>query len=106
VREIAIDTASAWFREHLRQVDPDRHLRFQAELKPGSEEIAGLFQGGGDVLGANDTSAAVGYAPLSETERLVLETERYLNSPAFKAHFPETGEDVKVMGVRTQGKRI
>jgi S-adenosylmethionine synthetase len=52
------------------------------------------------MLGANDTSAAVVYAPLSETERLVLETERYLNSPAYKARFPETGEDVKVMGVR------
>jgi S-adenosylmethionine synthetase len=55
------------------------------------------------MLGANDTSAAVGYAPLSETEQLVLEIEHYLNSPAFKARFPETGEDVKVMGVRTGG---
>jgi S-adenosylmethionine synthetase len=105
VRGIAIETASAWFREHLRQVDPDRHLRFQAELKPGSEELMRLFQGGGNVLGANDTSAAVGYALLSETERLVLETERYLNSAAFKARFPDTGEDVKVMGVRT-GMRL
>jgi S-adenosylmethionine synthetase len=86
-------------------VDPDRHLRYQVELKPGSEELTGLFQGGGGVLGANDTSAAVGYAPLSETERLVLGTERYLNSPAFKARFPETGEDVKVMGVRA-GRRL
>ena len=49
---------------------------------------------------SNDTSAGVGYAPLSETERLVLETERYLNSPGFKSAFPQTGEDVKVMGVR------
>jgi S-adenosylmethionine synthetase len=102
VREIAIETARTWFRDHLRQVDPDRHLRFQAELKPGSEELTRLFQAGGDVLAANDTSAAVGYAPLSETERLVLETEHYLNSPAFKARFPDTGEDVKVMGVRTR----
>jgi S-adenosylmethionine synthetase len=91
VRQIAIETAKSWFRDHLRQVDPDRHLRIQAELKPGSEELAGLFRGGGDILGANDTSAVVGYAPLSETERLVLETERYLNSQAFKARFPETG---------------
>jgi S-adenosylmethionine synthetase len=91
VREIAVETARAWFRHYLRQVDPDHHLRCQVELKPGSEELARLFQGGGNVLGANDTSAVVGYAPLSETERLVLETERYLNSQAFKARFPETG---------------
>jgi S-adenosylmethionine synthetase len=37
----------------------------------------------------------------TETEQLVLETERYANSADFKAVFPETGEDVKVMGVRS-----
>jgi S-adenosylmethionine synthetase len=101
VAAIAVETARAWFRERLRHVDPDRHLRYQVELKPGSEELAGLFLVGKSVLGANDTSAAVGYAPLSETERLVLETEHLLNSPIFKDRFPESGEDVKVMGVRT-----
>lgn len=105
VGEIAVETAKAWFRENLRRVDPDRHLNYQVELKPGSEELAGLFVGKMGMLGANDTSAAVGYAPLSETERLVLETERYLNSHAFKSNFTETGEDVKVMGVRT-GRRL
>lgn len=105
VAEIAVETARAWFRENLRRVDPDRHLSYQVELKPGSEELASLFLGRKGVLGANDTSAAAGYAPLSETERLVLATERHLNSPAFKAHFLETGEDVKVMGVR-RGRRL
>ncbi len=46
----------------------------------------------------------MGYAPLTETEQIVLETERYLNSPDFKQSFPEAGEDVKVMGVRTGRK--
>ncbi len=101
VAAIAVETARAWFRERLRHVDPDRHLRYQVELKPGSEELAGLFLGGKGLLGANDTSAVVGYAPLSETECLVLETEHFLNSPMFKDRFPESGEDVKVMGVRT-----
>ena len=105
VAAVAVETAKAWFREHLRRVDPDRHLSYQVELKPGSEELTSLFLERKGVLGANDTSAAVGYAPLSEAERLVLETERYLNSTAFKARFPETGEDVKVMGVRT-GRRL
>jgi S-adenosylmethionine synthetase len=49
---------------------------------------------------ANDTSAAVGYYPLSPTERAVLLFEKFLNSKEFKKSHPETGEDVKVMGLR------
>jgi len=100
VREIAIETAKAWFRERLPEVDPDRHLTYQVELKQGSEQLAGIFLDQKAILRSNDTSAATGYAPLSETERLVLETESFLNGPEFKAQYPETGRDVKVMGVR------
>ncbi|MBI4457234.1 MAG: methionine adenosyltransferase [Acidobacteria bacterium] len=101
VESIAIEAAKGWVRKNLRHVDPDRHLHYEVELKPGSEALADLYRRADGVIGANDTSAAVGYAPLSETERLVLETERYLNSESFKKQFAETGEDVKVMGVRT-----
>ena len=51
-------------------------------------------------FGANDTSAAVGYAPLTETEKTVLEAERFLNGPQFKHKYPESGKDVKIMGIR------
>jgi S-adenosylmethionine synthetase len=54
---------------------------------------------------ANDTSCGVGYAPLSDLERVVQRVERELNSPAAKRAHPEIGEDVKVMGVR-RGERI
>ena len=37
---------------------------------------------------------------MTETERLVRETEQFINSRTFKEEFPEAGEDVKVMGVR------
>jgi len=47
----------------------------------------------------------VGYAPLSETERLVLAAEKFLNAPSFKESFPEAGEDIKVMGYRL-GKNL
>ncbi len=103
VAEIAVETARQWIREHLRFVDPERHVVYQNELKPGSPELTDIFQR--EKVGANDTSAAVGYAPLTETERLVLLAERTLNDPAFKAEFPEAGEDVKVMGVR-QGREL
>lgn len=98
VGEIAEATAKGWLRGHLRFVNPDTHAVFQNEIKPGSPELTDIFER--EVVGANDTSAGVGYAPLSETEELVLATERYLNSTAFKAAYPETGEDIKVMGYR------
>lgn len=96
--EIAEASAKNWLRKNLRFVDPDKHLVFQNELKEGSPELTDIFER--DVIGANDTSAAVGYAPLTETERLVLESEKWMNSPDFQRQFPEAGEDVKVMGIR------
>jgi S-adenosylmethionine synthetase len=105
VAGLATEAARTWLKENLRHVDPLKHVRFQVELRPGSEELTRLFHEKAGVLGANDTSAAVGYAPLTETERLVLEAERYLNDPSFKSAHPETGEDVKVMGVR-RGTRL
>ena len=100
IPEIAVETARRWVRENLRFVDPDRHIAYQVEIREGSAELRDLFDRGGAMLGANDTSAAVGYAPLTETEKLVLEMEGFLNSKGFKDSFPETGEDVKIMGCR------
>jgi S-adenosylmethionine synthetase len=104
VGEIAEATAHQWLRGNLRFVDPEKHLILQNEIKPGSPELTDIFSR--EAIGANDTSAGVGYAPLSETERVVLATERYLNSTAFKAAHPEAGEDIKVMGYRSGGKLI
>lgn len=103
VNEIAEATARWWLDDNLRFVKPEDHLVFQNEIQPGSPELVDIFER--DVVGANDTSAAVGYAPLTETERIVLATERRLNSRAFKARYPEAGEDVKVMGAR-QGREL
>ena len=104
INEICIDTAKNWIRKNLRFVDPEKHIKYQVEIKPGSAALTSIFKKGDEILGANDTSAGVGYAPLSETEKLVLETEKFLNSKHFKTEFPETGEDVKVMGIRHMDK--
>ena len=101
---IAGESAKSWLKEHLRFVDPERHVLFQNELKKGSPELTDLFER--EVIGANDTSVAVGYAPLTETERTVLAAERFLNSEQFKKDFPEAGEDVKVMGYRLDRELI
>ncbi len=101
VAEIAVDAAQQWFKEHMRFVDPERHVKYRVVLAQGSEELTDIFSRKGAVRSANDTSAAVGYYPLSPTERIVLDLERRLNSAAFKKKHPETGEDIKVMGLRT-----
>jgi S-adenosylmethionine synthetase len=100
VEKISINAAKEWFKKNLRFVDAEKHVRYQVELKPGSSGLIDIFRRKGKVLGANDTSAAVGYAPMTRTETIVLETERYINSEDFKRRFPESGEDVKVMGLR------
>lgn len=104
VSEIAIETAKKWLKKNLRFVDPERHLKYRVVLAEGSEELTDIFQRPGRIRLANDTSAAVGYYPLSSTERAVLELEQYLNSERFKERFPETGEDVKVMGLRRKDR--
>jgi S-adenosylmethionine synthetase len=98
VDEIVSATVRRWIGEHLRFVDPEHHVVVQSEIKPGSAELAAIFAEREPV--ANDTSATVGFAPLTETENLVLSVERLINSPAFKQKFPMAGEDVKVMAVR------
>jgi S-adenosylmethionine synthetase len=106
VNEIALRTAKDWFRNNLRFVNPDTDIKFQNELKKGSAALTDIFaRKEAPVLGANDTSAAVGYAPYTKTERIVIELEQYLNSKKFKADFPVSGEDIKVMGLR-QGKTL
>ena len=103
VAEVAVETARQWFCENLPEVDPMRHVLYQVELRGGSDELTGIFRADSAVTLANDTSAAVGYAPLTETERLVLEAEQLLNGSQFKHEFPDSGRDIKIMGIRERG---
>lgn len=103
VNNIAIGAAKKWIRDNLRFVNSDS-IHYQVEIARGSTELTDIFKRKDSILGANDTSAAVGYAPMTPTETLVLETERYLNSQDFKKRFPESGEDIKVMGLRKKNK--
>ena len=77
-------------------------MRIVPRIRPTSPDLAALYlrQHEAGVPLANDTSFGVGFAPLSELERIVLEIERRLNSPEVKRAHPEIGEDIKVMGAR------
>ena len=99
VDEIAVEAARSWMRRNMPHVDPERNISYRVLLAPGSEELTGIFARPG-MKAANDTSATVGYYPLSPTERMVLALEGHLNSPEFKSVHPETGEDIKVMALR------
>lgn len=104
VGEIAETSARKWLKENLRFITSDRDIVFQNEIKPGSIELTDIFQR--ERIGANDTSAAVGYAPMSKTEIIVFKTEKYINSKEFKEKFPVSGEDIKVMGLRKNNSLI
>lgn len=98
IEDLAVTTAKSWFENNLRHVK-DEHIKFQLEIGTSSQELRSIFKTSESFV-ANDTSALVGYAPFTRTESAVLETERFINSKKFKTEFPESGEDVKVMGFR------
>jgi S-adenosylmethionine synthetase len=98
IGDLAIQTAKEWFEKNLRFVN-DKHVEYQVEIGVASKELRSIFENTSSFI-SNDTSALVGYAPFTETESIVLNTEQHINSKQFKDKFPESGEDVKVMGFR------
>lgn len=107
VDDIAVEASRKWLKESIRFLDPERHVRIYPRIRPTSSDLASLFAQAHGVAAppANDTSLAVGYAPLDTLESIVLAVEQHLNSRAVKASHPGIGEDIKVMGAR-QGEAI
>ena len=108
VRDLAEHCARAWFRENMHAMDIEKGIQLHCLLRPGSSDLVDLFvrQRDAGLFLANDTSIGVGYAPLTELERIVLAVERRLNALDFKAEFPASGEDIKVMGVRESNRIV
>ncbi|WP_336363797.1 methionine adenosyltransferase [Halalkalicoccus salilacus] len=98
--KIALEAA----RDHLAETVPELEfgtdIIVDVKLGEGSGDLQEVFgEEGATVPMANDTSFGVGHAPLTETERIVLEAERSLNGGYSEAN-PEIGPDVKIMGKR------
>jgi len=89
-----------WTTACLPHVRPGSDLQIRIALAPGSAELRSIFAAGSGPIASNDTSGASGWAPLSPTEETVLAVERFLNGEDFKRGFPDTGQDVKVFGLR------
>jgi S-adenosylmethionine synthetase len=96
-RETAIEAARKYVGSVCAHVDVDTQVDFDCKIGQGSVDLRGVFEQ--KTVLANDTSFGVGFAPLSDLERLVLESERFLTLK-LKKKLHALGEDVKVMGFR------
>ncbi|QUO46573.1 MULTISPECIES: methionine adenosyltransferase [Halorubrum] len=102
-------TALAAARDYLSEAIPELEygtdVVVDVRLGEGSGDLQDVFgEETQEVPMANDTSFGVGHAPLTETETIVHEAERALNTTYHDDH-PELGPDVKIMGKR-EGDRI
>jgi len=104
---ICIDTQRQVLSKIFRNLDLEKHIQFDYAVRPGSIDLTGVFDESHhseEVPLANDTSFGVGYAPYSDAEKITLEAERLINSPAFKDKCKASGEDIKVMTERVGNK--
>ncbi len=102
--KIALKAARDYIRQSMRNLDADLDIVFDVRLGEGSTDLQDVFRRRkGQVALANDTSFGIGFAPLSETERLVYNVERRIYEE-FRKKNPAIGEDVKVMGLREKNR--
>lgn len=103
--KIALEAAREYLAETVPELEFGTDVIVDVKLGEGSGDLQEVFgEEGTTVPMANDTSFGVGHAPLTETERIVLEAERSLNG-AYSDTNREVGPDVKIMGKR-EGDRI
>lgn len=103
VEELAFELAHEWLAANVHNLEP-RDVRIIPRIRETSPDLAALFMRGaadGSPL-ANDTSFGAGFAPLDTVERAVLAVERRLASQEIKRAYPEIGDDVKVLGLRSR----
>ncbi len=100
IQDIYLESVKTYLGQTLRHLDPEKHIEFDLWVRPGSPDLVDLFLRSDTVPLSNDTSYGVGFYPLSETERLVLDLEQNLNDASVKERFPWIGEDIKVMAIR------
>lgn len=96
VDRLALDAAREYVDDHLDELPADA-VEFDCRIGEASSDLKSLFDERG-VTRANDTSVGTGYAPLSETDRIV----RGLES-ALRERVPAVGADLKLMGWRADG---
>ena len=97
---IALRAAREYITEQFPFIDFGTDVVVDVKLGEGSGDLQEVFgEDGKQIPMSNDTSFGVGHAPLTETETIVLETERQLNGH-YSDENPAVGQDIKVMGKR------
>ena len=96
---VALETAREYLAEQFPYLDVGSDIVVDVRLGEGSGDLQTVFGEEEAVPMANDTSYGVGHAPLTETERIVYNTERRLDTE-YAEENPVVGPDVKVMGKR------
>jgi S-adenosylmethionine synthetase len=104
VDSVALEAARDYLHETIPELEIGTDIVVDVRLGEGSGDLKDVFGEDGQVPMANDTSFGVGHAPLTETERIVLEAEQALNG-RYADKNPEIGPDIKIMGKR-EGDRI
>ena len=105
VDSAALAAARDYLSEAIPELEYGTDIVVNVRLGEGSGDLQDVFgEETQQVPMANDTSFGVGHAPLTETETIVYEAERALNTTYHEEH-PELGPDVKIMGKR-EGDRI
>ncbi|QFU83091.1 methionine adenosyltransferase [Natronorubrum aibiense] len=94
VDDLAVAAARDYVDATFDELPADA-IEFEPRLGETSADLKALFDDR-TVPRANDTSIGIGYAPLSETERII----RGLDV-AIREEIPAVGDDVKLMGWRT-----
>jgi len=100
-RKVALAAAKKYMKDTFPNLNTESDLIMDIRMGNGSDDLKGVYETSKFL--ANDTSFGVGYAPYSQTETVVLETERFINGK-LKESMPESGQDVKVMASRVNDK--
>jgi S-adenosylmethionine synthetase len=98
VGKIAVNAAKDYLRKTFPHMDVDNNVTVDQRIGMGSSDLRSVF-GRKGIPKANDTSFGVSFAPLSLTEKLTLEVEKYMNGK-MKKKVKASGQDIKVMGER------
>jgi len=96
-KPVALKAATEYLKKTFPNLDVESDIILDAKIGMGSDDLTGVYKASGHL--ANDTSFGVGYAPFSITDKVVLQTEEFMNGK-LKAELPETGQDIKVMASR------
>ncbi|MGP6239278.1 methionine adenosyltransferase [Cuniculiplasma sp. SKW4] len=97
VKSVAVKAAKRYLERQFKHLDLDGDVMIDSRIGHGSVDLRDVYDT--SKHRANDTSFGVGFAPFTDTERLVKETEKYINGE-LKSKLPAIGYDIKVMGYR------